>query len=212
MEQRLTFTWDADRGRLHREPDSPVCTREENMIGAARIQAIQGDDPVARETARYEMAKEAYDLRDWYQPCTQIPGGPMPRFMDQPDNSTYQDIRAGLGLLSRSSNAVDIARYKEKYPEAERAARFAEYVQRVATVEGYNQTCCMTLLMSHAWLKELNPEGDAAAIELLRELLRGWFRIAEPATETSDRHAQAKHHARDFRWLTSGWRTLWESP
>ena len=66
--------------------------------------------------------------------------------------------------------------------------------------------------MAHAVLKELNPEGDHAAILLLDGLVQEWYGIMEPAIETMARHAQAKHHAKNFNWLSGGWRRLWERP
>ena len=210
MEQ--VFEWDELKLKLVRTPECPQATREENMQGALDIQAIQGTDKVARETAKYRMAMKAYTLRDWYQPCRSVPGGAEPVFMHSPSNETYRDVRDGIRILRSASSARDAAALKEKFPEAERAARFQDYVLRVSTVESFNEGNCRPLLMAHAWLKELNPDGDRAAILLLDGLVQEWYGIMEPETETKKRHAQARHAAINYSWLSKTWRDIWERP
>ena len=100
----------------------------------------------------------------------------------------------------------------EKSQAARDAMAFQDYAMRVSSVESYNETCCRLLLTAHAWLVELNPDGDAGMIEMLWSLLRSWYHIATPATEAFARGAQAKAVSRDFRHLRSSWRELWESP
>ena len=208
----LNFEWDEQRHRLTRMPDSPKCTREENMQYATRTAAIRGDDKQAADLARYEMAKLAYENRNWYQPCKSIPGMRQPLFMVNADAATFTELSNGLRQLSRLNNQREIQLASEKDQSVMRASQFARYVHRVTTVEGYNEGCCNALLMAHAWLQELNPEGDHAAILLLDGLVQEWFDIMEPAIETTARHAQAKHHSKNFTWLSGGWRRLWERP
>lgn len=208
----LSFQWDEQRHRLTRVPDSPRCTREENMRYAAHTTAIRGEDKQAADVARYEMAKLAYESRNWYQPCKAVPGMRMPMFMVNADTATYTGVSTGLRVLSRLNNQREIEQAASKDQSVARASQFANYVHRVTTVEGYNEACCGALLMSHAWLKELNPEGDHAGILLLDGLVQEWYGIMEPAIETTARHAQAKHHAKNFNWLSGGWRRLWERP
>lgn len=212
MEQKLDFSWNAERGRLERTPHCPTCTRDESMKYAAMVKAMRGEDLVARETARYTMAMVAYEQRDWFLPCRSVPGGPMPRFLDERSNSTFQSVREGLRMLAGSSNANDQRRIKDKFPEAERAAMFLEYVERVSAVESHNESCCRTLLMANAVLTELNPSGDAAAIEIIRGILRIEYNIAEPALDHRTRHIQARQVARSPRWLSGAWRAVWERP
>lgn len=211
----ITFEWDREHQRIKRTPESPVATREENMRAAAAVRNIMGDDATARDLARYETAKAAYDSRAWYQPITEVVDGHGPSFLHAADipPRVYDTMRDSLRKLSSlQSEPARLARLLTEEPELQDAVALNEYAFRVAACEGYNESCCAVLLMSHAWLAELNPEGDAAAIELLRELLINWFRISDPASTAPERHAQAARAAHNFRWLSDAWRRVWGNP
>jgi hypothetical protein len=209
----LTFSWDPDKQLLTRQPDSPVCDREESMKAAAHVKALHGDDPVAAQTAKYEMAIETYKARDWFRPCTTLPGGFGPKFVREPEPADYRRIAQGLRDIQATGGSESaVARLLDSSRDAADASTFNRFVVQVTRVEGYNEGNCRPLLMAHAWLLELNPEGDQAAILLLGGLLREWYGISEPATEATARHAQARHHATNLRWLSAPWRRLWMSP
>jgi hypothetical protein len=208
----LEFSWDAAKRQLKRAPESAACSRDENVRYASWTRAIRGSDQVEASVARYEMAKLAYEQRDFYQPCRTIHGGPAPGFIIRNDFSVIGDIRSGLRALHGCATGREIAAIAEKSEAVRQAMTFQDYVARVSAIESYNESCCKTLLMAHAWLDELNPEGDATAIEMLRQLLREWFRIGVPAEDALARSRQARSVCRDYRWLKSAWRDLWESP
>ena len=211
MEQ--VFEWDELKLKLVRTPECPQATREENMQGALDIQAIQGDDNVARETAMYRMAMKTYTLRDWYQPCRNLPGGNGPLWLHSSGPNDYRDIRQGIrAIASMGDKQRDVERLIADSTEASKASRFKAYVAKVSTVESFNESNCRPLLMAHAWLKELNPDGDRAAILLLDGLVQEWYGIMEPELETKKRHAQARHAAINYAWLSKTWRDIWERP
>lgn len=211
MEQ--TFQWDDLKLKLVRVPECPPATRDENMQGALDIQAIRGTDKVARETAMYQMAMKTYTLREWYQPCRTMPGGHAPLFMREHGPNAYRDIRKGIrDIAACGDNPTAVGKLLSESREAQNASLFKMYAAKVSTVESFNESNCRPLLMAHAWLKELNPDGDRAAILLLDGLVQEWYGIMEPETETKKRHAQARHAAINYSWLSKTWRDIWERP
>jgi hypothetical protein len=207
------FEWDELTLKLKRTPECPQATREENMQSAADISAIQGTDNVARETSMYRMAMKAYTLRDWYQPCRNLPGGYGPSWLQNPGPNDYRNIRQGIRqIASMGDKQRDVERLIADSTEAAKASAFKKHAAKVVAVEAFNEGNCKALLMGHAWLKQLNPEGDRAAILLLDGLMQDWFGIMEPELETSHRHRQAAHAAKNYSWLSMTWRDIWERP
>lgn len=209
----LTFEWDRAARRLVQHPASPLASREENARYAQLLKDIQGDDPRAREVARYVMAELAYDQREYYAPVVRVPGGAAPIWMHNPSKDVYQEVREGLKMVSQlTMSPAALAKALADDQKVQRAAMFNEYVYRVAACEAHNEGCLRPLLMGLAVFGYMNPEGDAARIQILRTLVHRWYKVEKPARKPERRRAQAEQHTKRFDWLSGAWRHVWMHP